>query len=101
MISFDDLSTALKDALDQDEDGQVTSNDILLRLFDMNDDGVIDHRDRMLLKLRQQLKSLDKKLTMRQLERLFIYIAMTLLNLQVKLLSEVLHLSYNLRWRTS
>jgi Ca2+-binding EF-hand superfamily protein len=61
MISFDDLSTALKDALDQDENGQITSSDILLRIFDMNDDGVIDHRDRMLLKLKQQLKKLGQE----------------------------------------
>lgn len=60
MVSFDDLSTALKNAFDQDKDDQVTSNEILLRLFDINDDGVIDHRDRMLLKLKQQLKKLGQ-----------------------------------------
>jgi hypothetical protein len=33
MISFDDLATALRDALDQDEDGQVISNNILLAIL--------------------------------------------------------------------
>lgn len=70
MVSFDDLATALRNALDQDEDGQITSNDILLRIFDMNDDGIIDDRDRILMKLKQQLKRLGKEVDNESIKRI-------------------------------